>query len=83
MSIIIPVYNQVDFTRACLASVQEHSGDIPYEVIVVDDASTDATPDVIGKIPGLTYLRAETNAGFIASCNRGARRGPRQVSPLP
>jgi O-antigen biosynthesis protein len=77
VSIIIPVYNQIDFTRACLASVQEHSGDIPYEVIVVDDASTDATSDIISRIPGIIYLRAETNAGFIASCNRsaGAARG--------
>jgi len=72
ISIVIPVYNQVGFTHACLAAVQQHSGEIPYEVIVVDDASTDATSDVIGKIPGIVYLRAETNAGFIASCNRGA-----------
>jgi GT2 family glycosyltransferase/glycosyltransferase involved in cell wall biosynthesis len=72
VSIVIPVYNQVDFTHACLAAVQQHSGDISFEVIVVDDASTDATPDIIGGIPGITYLRADTNAGFIASCNRGA-----------
>ncbi|MEO5717227.1 MAG: glycosyltransferase [Chthoniobacterales bacterium] len=72
ISIIIPVYNQVDFTHACLAAVQAHSGNIPYEVIVVDDASTDRTSEVIGAIPGLVYLRSETNSGFIAACNRGA-----------
>jgi len=72
ISIIIPVYNQVHFTHACLAAVEEHSGDIPYEVIVVDDASTDTTPDLIGAIAGLVYLRSETNDGFIAACNRGA-----------
>ena len=72
VSIVIPVHNQLDFTHACLAAIEERSGDIPYEVIVVDDASTDATKDVIAAIPGLTYLRAETNSGFIVSCNRGA-----------
>ncbi|MEO7723461.1 MAG: glycosyltransferase, partial [Chthoniobacterales bacterium] len=72
VSIVIPVYNQVEFTHACLAAVQQHSGGMPYEVIVVDDASTDTTHKVIGAIPGLVYLRAETNAGFIAACNRGA-----------
>jgi GT2 family glycosyltransferase/glycosyltransferase involved in cell wall biosynthesis len=72
VSIVIPVYNQVDFTHACLAAVRQNSGDIPYEIIVVDDASTDATPNIIGKIPGITYLRTAINAGFIASCNRGA-----------
>ena len=74
VSIVIPVYGQLDFTLACLASVREHSGDISYEVIVVDDCSTDTTPDVVGQIPGLVYLRAESNAGFIASCNRGAEK---------
>ncbi|MEO5717601.1 MAG: glycosyltransferase [Chthoniobacterales bacterium] len=72
VSIIIPVYNQVEFTRACLAAVQKNSGLVSYEIIVVDDCSTDETPEVIGSVPGLTYLRAEVNAGFIASCNHGA-----------
>jgi GT2 family glycosyltransferase/glycosyltransferase involved in cell wall biosynthesis len=72
VSIVVPAYNQVDFTHACLTAVQRHSGEIPYEVIVVDDASTDATSEVIGKIPGIVYLHTETNSGFIASCNRGA-----------
>ena len=52
--------------------MQEHSGELAYEVIVVDDHSTDDTHEIIGRIPGLVYLRGETNAGFIASCNRGA-----------
>ncbi|MEO7723781.1 MAG: glycosyltransferase [Chthoniobacterales bacterium] len=72
ISIVIPVYNQVDFTHACLAAVQQHSGGLSYEVIVVDDASTDNTREVIGNIPGLIYLRSEKNSGFIAACNRGA-----------
>ncbi|HEY3663541.1 MAG TPA: glycosyltransferase, partial [Chthoniobacterales bacterium] len=72
VSIVIPVFNQVDFTHACLAAVQKNSEGIPYEVIIVDDASTDTTRDVIGSIPGLVYLRTEENAGFIAACNRGA-----------
>lgn len=72
ISIVIPVYNQVEFTHACLAAVKTNSGEIPYEVIIVDDASTDKTREVIGQIPGLTYLRVEENAGFIAACNRGA-----------
>ncbi len=72
VSIIVPVYNQVDFTLSCLAAVQDNSGSLPYEVIVVDDCSTDATPELVAKLPGVTYLRSESNAGFISSCNRGA-----------
>jgi GT2 family glycosyltransferase/glycosyltransferase involved in cell wall biosynthesis len=71
-SIVIPVFNQLQFTLSCLGSVQQHAGDIPFEVIVVDDCSTDETADVIGALPGVVYLRNDTNEGFIASCNRGA-----------
>jgi GT2 family glycosyltransferase/glycosyltransferase involved in cell wall biosynthesis len=74
VSIIIPVYNQLDFTLSCLASLQEHAGDIPFEVIVVDDCSADATEQTLSKIPGLIYQRKEKNSGFIASCNLGAER---------
>ena len=72
VSIIIPVFNQLKYTLSCLAAVQEHSGSLRYEVIVVDDCSNDSTAAELSKIPGLTYLRSETNSGFIATCNRGA-----------
>ncbi|MEO6872695.1 MAG: glycosyltransferase [Chthoniobacterales bacterium] len=72
VSIIIPVFNQIDYTLSCLAAVQQHSGLVPYEVIVVDDCSNDATVEALPQISGLTYLRSDQNQGFIASCNRGA-----------
>ncbi len=74
ISIIIPVFNQLHFTQACLAAIQEHEGTERFEVIVVDDGSTDATAEMIGHLPGVVYLRNERNAGFIASCNNGAAK---------
>jgi O-antigen biosynthesis protein len=72
ISIIIPVFDQFRFTQACLASLQEHQGAERFEVIVVDDCSTDATAEAVPRMPGVVYLRNETNSGFITSCNRGA-----------
>jgi GT2 family glycosyltransferase/glycosyltransferase involved in cell wall biosynthesis len=72
VSIIIPVFNQLVFTQACLASLQEQQGPERFEVIVVDDCSTDATAEVVPAMPGVVYLRNEANRGFIASCNFGA-----------
>jgi GT2 family glycosyltransferase/glycosyltransferase involved in cell wall biosynthesis len=72
VSIIIPVFNQLRFTQACLGSIQQHAGSIQFEVIVVDDCSTDSTRECISSLPGVRYLRNESNQGFIASCNRGA-----------
>ncbi|MEP6636586.1 MAG: glycosyltransferase [Acidobacteriota bacterium] len=74
VSVIIPVFNQVDFTQACLASLQEFSDDVKFEVVVVDDCSTDATKDIVGALPGIVYLRNDSNVGFVASCNRGAEK---------
>src|SRR5436305_4147981 len=74
VSIIIPVFNQLHFTQACLASLQQHQGAERFEVIVVDDCSTDATPEAVSQLPGVIYLRNETNSGFIASCNRGVEK---------
>src|SRR5205823_5711758 len=45
ISIIIPVFNEFQFTQACLASLQEHQGRERFEVIVVDDGSTDDTAE--------------------------------------
>src|SRR5262249_18979426 len=73
VSIIIPAYNQSQFTLACLHSVQEKTEDVSYEVIVVDDHSSDDTQELMPQVSGLSYLRAKENAGFTATCNRGAK----------
>ena len=74
VSIIIPVFNQLHFTQACLASLQEHHGAERFEVIVVDDCSADATAEAVPRMAGVVSVRNQTNSGFISSCNRGAEK---------
>ncbi|WP_414637017.1 glycosyltransferase [Arenimonas sp.] len=71
-SIVIPAYGQLDYTLACLHALAACGDRTPFEVIVVDDASTDATPEVLPGVPGLRYLRNAGNLGFIGACNAGA-----------
>ncbi len=72
VSIVIPVYDQLDLTLACLDSVSAAGSLRPFEVIVVDDASSDATRETLSRRSDIRYLRNKENSGFIASCNRGA-----------
>ena len=74
VSVIIPVFNQLQFTQSSLASIQDNQADQSLEVIVVDDSSTDGTEETLPRIPGLVYFRNEENVGFVASCNRGAAK---------
>ena len=72
VSVIIPVYNQLDFTLGCLQSIVEHKSTCSFEIIVADDCSTDDTGDVIPRIPGVRYIRNPKNLGFIRSCNHAS-----------
>ena len=74
VSIVIPVFNQLEYTHACLASLQTVHDQPRFEVIIVDDYSTDDTSEVIPRIPGIVYLRNDSNSGFVTSCNRGAEK---------
>ncbi len=71
-SIVIPAHNQLQFTLRCLHSLARSGDATPFEVIVVDDASTDESPEVLPGIEGLRYLRNAENRGFIDSSNAGA-----------
>ena len=72
ISIIIPVFNHCDNTRDCLQSIAQSTVGLSYEVVVVDDGSTDGTSDMLEQVEGLIQLRNDVNLGFIGSCNRGA-----------
>lgn len=71
VSIVIPVFNQLALTLECLAALARHPQRTPFEVIVVDDASGDATASTVPDIRGVRYLRNAANLGFIGTCNRG------------
>ncbi|NNL95266.1 MAG: glycosyltransferase, partial [Xanthomonadales bacterium] len=74
VSIIIPVFNQWVYTAACLRSLAEARCYTRFEVIVVDDASSDGSHEHLKQVEGVKTIRNEHNAGFIDSCNRGAEQ---------
>ena len=71
-SIIVPVHGQLALTLGCLRALAASGDATPFEVIVVDDASADASPQVLPEIAGLRYQRMPANVGFIGACNAGA-----------
>ncbi len=80
VSIVIPVYNQIDYTYVCLASILEHTTDVgAYEVIIADDVSTDATMELAKFVEHVTICRNETNQGFLRNCNQAAKAAPGQI----
>jgi GT2 family glycosyltransferase len=72
VSIIIPVYNQWLYTAACLRSMADTACRASFEIIIVDDHSSDETAERLAGVEGLVNIRNEENLGFIGSCNRGA-----------
>jgi GT2 family glycosyltransferase/Tfp pilus assembly protein PilF len=74
VSIIIPVYNKCELTIQCFKSIAAVTSHIPHEVIVVDNASTDETQQVLKNFSGknVRVLRNENNRGFAGACNQGA-----------
>ena len=74
VSIIIPCYNQVKYTFKCLYSIIKNTDPnvTPYEVIIADDVSTDATKNIKKYIKNIIVSRNETNLGFLKNCNKAA-----------
>lgn len=76
VSIVIPVYNHFDYTKQCLDSIIEFTG-CEYEIIVVDNGSTDGTPEKLKSYEKVKIIRNENNEGFPKAVNQGinAARG--------
>jgi GT2 family glycosyltransferase/Tfp pilus assembly protein PilF len=73
-SIVIPVFNKSALTRQCLESLRPTlEGAGAGEVIVIDNASSDDTPQILEAFPWVRVIRNERNLGFAGANNQGAR----------
>jgi GT2 family glycosyltransferase len=72
VTVIIPTYGHVDHTLRCLASIAAAPPMIPFEVLVVEDASGDPRVAELAKVEGLRLEQWPQNLGFLRSCNAAA-----------
>lgn len=74
VSIIMPLFNQARLTQACLASLQRFTAPESYELVLVDNASSDNTAALLEQWrQSAVVLRNPENVGFAKACNQGAR----------
>lgn len=73
VSIVIPVYNQFEYTYLCIQSIIKNSGEIHYEILIADDCSNDLTVDIEQVISGLCVIRNAENLRFLKNCNNAAK----------
>ncbi|MCP9931911.1 glycosyltransferase [Cyanobium sp. AMD-g] len=73
VSIVIPVHNQYGVTRRCLAAIAYAPTRVPFEVLVVDDGSSDGTAEALAaEAPGVRVIRHDFARGFNQACCSGA-----------
>ncbi len=72
VSIIIPVYGQIDYTLHCLSSIKDNLPQSAFEIIVINDCSLDDSAQTLSYVKGIRLLHNKQNQGFIRSCNAGA-----------
>src|ERR1700732_1328289 len=79
VSVIVPARNEQTCLGACLESLVEQTG-VPFEMIVVDDHSTDRTREIAQSFPGVRVIDAgPLPEGWIGKNNAvtaGGRAGP-------
>ncbi|MDD2781552.1 glycosyltransferase [Sulfuricurvum sp.] len=73
VSIIIPVYNKIEYTYTCVKSIRDSVKNVSYEIIVMDDCSIERDSEQLkSKLKNLKFVRNQKNIGFLKNCNYGA-----------
>jgi GT2 family glycosyltransferase/glycosyltransferase involved in cell wall biosynthesis len=73
VSIIIPLFNKAELTRACLQALERVTAKDSYELLLVDNCSSDNTVNLLQEWePKATIIRNSENRGFAVACNQGA-----------
>ncbi|MBN1288259.1 MAG: glycosyltransferase [Actinobacteria bacterium] len=71
VSVIVLSWNGLEVTRDCISSLLEVTSHPDFEVIVVDNGSTDGTLDFLKELPGITLIENGENLGFVKGNNKG------------
>jgi len=71
LSIIIPSYNTKDLITSCVKSIIKHTSGLKYEIIVVDNASTDKSVEALKKQKKVNLIENNKNLGFAGANNIG------------
>jgi GT2 family glycosyltransferase len=73
VTVIVVSYNTRELTLRGLAGLRAAGTTVPFDIIVVDNASTDGSADAIdAAMPGTTVVRMDRNVGFAGAVNRAA-----------
>ena len=73
VSIVIPVYNEFDYTYCCLKSILNNTKDVSYEVLIANDCSTDITTRIEEIVENVKLVTTEKNVRFLLNCNNAAK----------
>lgn len=71
VAIVILTRNNLEYSKNCLDSIRKHTKKDSYELIVVDNNSTDGTREWLGAQPDLKLKLNDSNVGFPKGCNMG------------
>lgn len=78
VSVIIPVHRRMDLLKSCLAALPDAFGDIPFEIILIDNATPiEEKRDVyleLRRDPRTFIYESQVNMGFPKACNLGYQK---------
>jgi len=81
LTIVIVSFNTRTLLGQCLTSIRRHPPPVPFETIVVDNASADGSPEMVETdFPEVRVIRTGANLGFGAANNRGFRASQGEIS---
>ena len=73
VSIVIPVYNQSNYTYHCLLALQMCDPEVSREIIIIDNGSSDDTGLLLSRVSGAVRVEVNPeNRGFVMACRQGA-----------
>jgi GT2 family glycosyltransferase len=80
ISVIIVSWNARKYLEQCLASLTQEACRYPMEIIVVDNASTDGSPECVeSRFPHVRLIRSGANLGFAKGNNQGMYHPARRL----